>query len=46
MDQKTIAKVPIKKDRAELIQETQDQAFFEPKIREVDLVLYSQNRLD
>jgi hypothetical protein len=42
MDQKIIAKVPIKTDRVKLSQETPDQIFFEPEIKEVDLKSLNQ----
>ena len=42
MDEKTIAKVPIKTDSVELIQETTDQAFFESSTSEVDLKSLNQ----
>jgi hypothetical protein len=42
MDQKTIAKVQIKTDRVELIQEAPLQAFFDSRAREVDLKSLNQ----
>ena len=42
MDEKTIAKVPIKTDSVELIQETTDQAFFESRTIEADLKSLNQ----
>tara|TARA_B100000686_G_C16617217_1_gene877164 strand:+ start:238 stop:705 length:468 start_codon:yes stop_codon:yes gene_type:complete len=42
MDQKAIAKAPIKTDRIELIQENPDRAFFESGTREVDLKSLNQ----
>ena len=42
MDEKTIAKVPIKTDRVKLSQETPDQIFFEPETKEVDLKSLNQ----
>ena len=43
MGQKTIAKLPIKTDRVEFIQETKDQAFFEPRTKELDLKRLNQS---
>ena len=37
MEQKIIAKVPIKTEHLELIQKTPDQAFSESRTKEVDL---------
>ena len=42
MDQKIIAKLPIKTDRVKLSQETPDQIFFEPETKEVDLKSLNQ----
>ena len=42
MDQKAIAKAPIKTDRIELIQENPDRAFFESGTRGVDLKSLNQ----
>ena len=42
MEQKTIAKVPIKTDHVELIQKTPDQAFCESRTKEVDLKSLNQ----
>ena len=42
MEQKTIAKVPIKTDHVELIQKTPDQAFCESRTKAVDLKSLNQ----
>ena len=42
MDQKIIAKLPIKTDRVKLSQETPDQIFFEPETKEIDLKSLNQ----
>ena len=42
MEQKTIAKVPIKTEHVELIQKTPDQAFCESRTKEVDLKSLNQ----
>ena len=42
MEQKTIAKVPIKTDHVELIQKTPDQALCESRTKEVDLKSLNQ----
>ena len=42
MEQKTIAKVPIKTDHVELIQKTPNQGFWESRAKEVDLKSLNQ----
>ena len=42
MDQKTIAKAPIKTEHIELIQKTPDQTFCESRTKEVDLKSLNQ----